>query len=85
MEAAMTERPGGAELIVTGEFNIDLEVTGAWVQEKNNALEIATAGIEDIVGHLLPQQRTWFKDLRKWVVVSQGRVVWSWMDYTLGS
>ena len=29
MEAAMTERPGGAELIVTGEFNIDLEVTGA--------------------------------------------------------
>ena len=48
-------------------------------------MEIATAGIEDIVGHLLPQQRTWFKDLRKWVVVSQGRVVWSWMDYTLGS
>ena len=85
VEAAMTERPRGTELIVAGDFNVDLEKTGGWVRDKEIALATATAGLKYLAGKLLLQRWAWCKDRRTWVVVRQERVVRSHMDCILGS
>ena len=46
---------------------------------------VATAGLEDLLGHFLPQQRTWCKCRRTWAMVRQGIVVRSWKDYIMGA
>ena len=85
VEVAMAERPRGADLIVAGNFNMDLENIGSWGWDKDITTEVATEGLEDIVGNLLPQWRVWCKDRRAWEMVRQGRVVRSWTDYILVS
>ena len=46
---------------------------------------VATAGLEDLVGHFLPRQRVWCKDRKTWGVVRQWSLVRSLMDYILVS
>ena len=51
----MAERPRGTELIVTGDLNLDMERTGGWGRDEEIADAVATAGLEDILAHFLPQ------------------------------
>ena len=67
-----------------GYFKVDLERTGGRGRDKEIAVAVATAGLEDIVGHFLLQRRAWCKDRRMWETVRKGRVLQSWTDYTLG-
>ena len=60
----MAKRRRGAELIVAGNFNVDLEKTGGQGQDEEIAAVVATAGLEDLAGHFLPQRWAWCKDLR---------------------
>ena len=85
VEAVMKERPRRSELIVAGDFNVDMEGTDGWGQDENISALIKTAGIEYLAGNFLPRRRLWCKDWRMWTMVRQGTVVRSWMDYTLGS
>ena len=57
VEAAMVERQRGAELIVTGEFKVDLEKTGVRGLDENIAAVVVTAGLEDMAGYLFPLRR----------------------------
>ena len=61
----MAEKPRGADLIVAGNFNMDLENIGSWGWDKDITTEVATEGLEDIVGNLLPQWRVWCKVLKR--------------------
>ena len=53
VEAAMAERPRGEELIIAGDFNVDMEGTDGQVREEEIAAAIAMAGLEYLVGHFL--------------------------------
>ena len=79
-EAAMAERPRGAELIVAGDFNVDLENTGGRGRYEEITAAVATAFLEDLAGNLLLQRQVWYKYQRMWVVLRQGRVVRSRKD-----
>ena len=54
VEAAMSERPRGTELIVAGDFNVDLDKTGGRGRDKEIAATVATAGLKYPVGDFLP-------------------------------
>ena len=79
----MGDIPRGVELIVTGDFNIDLESTERWGQDEGIVVVISMAGLVDLVVHILQQQQELCKDWRMWVMVRQGRVVRSQMEYIL--
>ena len=48
VEAVMKERPRRSELIVAGDFNVDMEGTDGWGQDEKIAAAIATVGLEDL-------------------------------------
>ena len=48
VEAEMGEQPRGAELIVAGDLNADLERTGGRGRDKDITAVVATAGLEDL-------------------------------------
>ena len=81
----MAEQLRGTELIVEGYIKVYLDRTGGWGQDKEITAAAATAGIEDILVHLLLQQRAWNRDWRTWAMVRQGREVKSQMEYIMGS
>ena len=50
----MAERPRGTELIVAGDLNVELEnMVGQGRDEEIAAVAAATAGLENLAGHLL--------------------------------
>ena len=51
---ALKECPKGAELLVAGELNINLEALEGNPREKDIAATFATEGLEDMAPHLLP-------------------------------
>ena len=51
----MGDIPRGVELIVTGDFNIDLESTERWGQDEGIVVVISMAGLVDLVVHILQQ------------------------------
>ena len=65
----MAERPRGEELIVAGGFNVDLNKAGGRRRDEEIVVVLATAGLEDLPGHFLPQRKAWCKDWRTWAVV----------------
>ena len=54
VEAEMAERPRVTELIVAGDFNVDLDKTGGRGRDKEIAATLATAGLKYPVGDFLP-------------------------------
>ena len=80
----MIKQPRGEELIVAGDLNVGLEGKDGRVWDEEIAEAIATSGIEDLAGHFLPRQWAWCKYWKTWVMVSQGRVVRSLIDYIMG-
>ena len=81
----MVERPRGADLIVTGDLNLNFQKAGGWGRYEEIAAAVTTAGLEDLAGHFPPRRRAWFKDRRTWAVVRQGSAVRSRTEYILGS
>ena len=66
-------------------MNVDLEITGGRGRDEEIVAVVATAGLEDILEHLLPQRRPWCRDKRIWEMVQLGREVRYQTDYILGS
>ena len=57
--AAIGQKPPGADLMVAGDFNVDiLAPEGNWRAE-NIATDLATAGVEDMAQHFMPRRRRW--------------------------
>ena len=82
---AIWSKPRGAELLVTGNFNVDLAAPeGGWRAE-NIATALATEGLEDLERHFLPRENRWCWDRRTWGRIRKGREVRSRTDYILGT
>ena len=54
VEVVEAERPRGTELIVTVDFNVDLENTGSQGRDEEITVTVATEGLEDVAGRFLP-------------------------------
>ena len=79
------ESSRGTELIVAGDFNVELDKMSGRGWNEEIVAAVAMAGLGDLLGHLLLRQRVWCKVWMTWAVVTQGRVVRSRMYYILGS
>ena len=51
---AIRKKPRGAELLVAGNFNIDIAAPEGDRRAEDIATELATAGLEDMARHFLP-------------------------------
>ena len=72
VEETMNEQPKGADLIVKGDLNVDLERTDGQGQHEDIVVVVATAGLEDLLVHFLPRRRSWRKYQSPWEMVYQG-------------
>ena len=50
----MAERLRWAELIVTGDLNVELKKSGGRGRDEEIIAALETAGLEDLSGHFLP-------------------------------
>ena len=81
---AIRRKPPGAELMVAGDFNVDI-LAPEGRRAENIATDLATAGVEDMAQHFMPRGRRWCRDRRTWDMRRQGQVVRSRSDYILGT
>ena len=81
---AIGRKPPGAELMVAGDFNVDILVPEGRRAE-NIAKDLATAGVEDMAQNFMPRGRRWCRDRRAWDMKRQGQVVRSRTDCILGT
>ena len=83
--SALEERPRGAELLVVGDFNVNLAEPEGDRRREDIAAAMATEGLEDTLAHFLPHQSSWCQDERTWSMIREGREVRSRTDYILGT
>ena len=82
---ALKESPRGAELLVAGDFNVNLlEPEGDRKGEYITAA-MATEGLEDMSVHFFPRRGSWCRYGRTWSMIREGREVRSRTDYILGT
>ena len=63
---AIRRKPRGADLLVAGNFNVDIAAPeGDWRVE-DIAAELETAGLEDMARHFLTREKWWCRDRRTW-------------------
>ena len=55
--AAIGRKPPGAELMVVGDFNVDIMDPEGNRRAENIATDLATAGLEDMAHHFMPRRR----------------------------
>ena len=77
---AIRRKPRGAELLVAGDFNVDIAAPEGDRRAEDIATELATAGLEDMAQHFLPREKRWCRDWRMWGMLRKGREVWSRTD-----
>ena len=82
---AIRRKPRGAELLVAGDFNVDIAAPEGDRRAEDIATELVTAGLEDMAWHFLPQEKRWCPDRRTWGMLRKGREVRSRTDYILGT
>ena len=82
---ALKERSRGAELLVTGDFNVKLSEPEGDRRREDIAAALATEGLEDMSAQFLPRRRSCFRDGRTWSMIRAGREVRSRTDYILGT
>ena len=82
---AIQSKPRGAELLVPGDFNVDLASPEGDRRAEDIATSLATEGLEDMARHFLPRESRWFLDWRTWGMIRKGREVRSRTDYILGT
>ena len=73
--AAIGRKPPGAELMVAGDFNVDIMEPEGNRWAENIATDLATAGLEDMAQHFMPRRRLWNQDRRTWDMRRKGQVV----------
>ena len=78
--AAIGRKPPGTELMVAGDFNVDIMEPEGNRRAENIATDLATAGVEDMAHHFMPRRRQWSRDRRMWDMRRKGQVVRSWKD-----
>ena len=83
--AALKERPRGAELLVTGDFNINLVKPEGDLRGEDITAAMATEGLEDMSAHFLLVRRLWWGYGWLWSMIREGREVRSRTDYILGT
>ena len=83
--AAIGRKPPGTELMLAGDFNVDIMAPEGNRRAENIATDLATAGVEDMAQHFMPQRRRWSRDRRTWDMRRKGQVVRSRTDYILGT
>ena len=83
--AAIGRKPPGVELMVAGDFNVDIMAPEGNRRAENIATDLATVGVEDMAQHFMPQRRRWNRDRRTWDMRRKGQVVRSRTDYILGT
>ena len=83
--AALKERPRGAELLVVGDFNVNLADPEGYQRVEYIAAAMATEGLEYMLTHFLLRRSSWFRDGRTWIMIWEGREVLSRTDYILGT
>ena len=68
--AAIRRRPRGAKLLVADGFNVDLADPERTTCAYETAVEIAAAGLEDMINHFLPRHKPWLKVrmLKGWIL-----------------
>ena len=77
-------KPRGAELLVAGDFNVDLASPEGDRRAEDIATSLATEGLEDMARHFLPEESRWCWDQRTWGMIRKGQEVRSQTDYILG-
>ena len=82
--AALRERPRGDELLVAGDFNVDLEHAKGAEWDEEIAADLATAGLENIPTHFLSRRHPWCHNGMIWSMTQLGREVWYRTEYILG-
>ena len=82
---AIWRKPRGAEVMVAGDFNEDIAEPEGDQQAEDIATDIATAGLEDMAWHFVPQEKRWYRDRRTWGMRRKGKEVRSRTDYILGT
>ena len=88
METVVVEigqKPPAAELMVAGDFNVDIMAPEGDRRAENIATDLATAGVEDMAQHFMPRRRRWNRYRRTWDMRRKGLVVRSRTDYILGT
>ena len=80
---AIRRNPQGAELLVAGDFNVEIAAPEGDQRAEDIATELATAGLEDMARHFLPQEKRWCRDRRTRGMLRKGREVRSQTDYIL--
>ena len=63
---AIRRKPRGAELLVAGNFNVNIAAPEGDRRAEDIATELATAGLEDMARHFLPREKRWCRDRRPW-------------------
>ena len=81
--AALKERPRGAELLVSGDFNVKLLEPEVDRRVEDIAAALETEGLEDMSAHFIPCRRSWCWDGRIWSMIWAAREVRSRTDYIL--
>ena len=79
------ERPRGAKLLLTVNFNTKVSEPEGYQRGEEIAATLATEGLDDMSAHFLPCQRSWFWDGMMWSMIWEGREVRSRIDYILGT
>ena len=82
---AIRRKPRGAELLMAGDFNVNIAASEGDRRAEDIATEVATAGLEDMARHFLPREKRWCRDQRTWGMLRKGREVRSRTDYILGT
>ena len=80
---AISQRPRGTALLMVRDFNTDLAVPKGRPRDEKIAAAMATAGLEDMSRHFLPQHKLWLKDSRTWYMRRGGQEVRSRTYYIL--
>ena len=81
---AIRRKPRGAELLVAGDFNVNIAAPEGDRRAEDIATELAKAGLEDMARHFLPREKLWCRDRRTLGMLRKGREVRSRTDYILG-
>ena len=83
--AAISKRPRKAELLVAGNFNVDLAEPEGNARDEKIAAALGAARLEDMSTHFLPRHKPWLRDGRTWSMLRGGREVRSQTNCLLGT
>ena len=66
---AIRSRPRRAELMVAGDFNVDMATPEGDRRAEDIATTLATEGLEEMARHFLPRESRWSRGWRTWGVL----------------